>query len=85
MECRGSHAGKFSRVRTTSHLRGRETVLAEAAPEEFAAAHGFCLLPDENIAGSPGIVFQVETFTPTENFNPNKPYATRFKMARYRK
>jgi hypothetical protein len=60
-------------------LLNRETVLIEAAPQEFAEAHGFRMLMDDNVATNPAIVFRVETFEPTEGFRPTKPYLTRLK------
>lgn len=60
-------------------LLNRDTVLAEFTPGEFAESYGFRLLAEDSSAVNPGISFQVETFTPTESFNPAKPYATRIK------
>jgi hypothetical protein len=57
----------------------RDTVLTEDTPEAFAEAHGFRLLPDDQIAANPGVAFRVETFSPTESFKPDKPFATRLK------
>jgi hypothetical protein len=58
-------------------LLNRETVLTETTPQEFAEANGFRLLPDDNVATNPTIIFRVESFAPTEDFNPAKPYQTR--------
>jgi len=58
-------------------LLNRETVLCEATPQEFADANGFRLLPDDNVATNPGIDFRVESFVPTKDFDPGKPYQTR--------
>jgi hypothetical protein len=52
-------------------------VLTETAPQEFAEAHGFRLLPEDNVATNPAIAFRVESFAPTDGFNPAKPYQTR--------
>lgn len=60
-------------------LLNRNTVLTEAAPQEFADAHGFRLLAEDDIAVNRGIAFRVETFAPTESFNPQKAYVTRLK------
>lgn len=60
-------------------LLNRDNVLAEFTPEEFAAAHGFRMLADDGIAANPAVAFHVETFTPSENFTPTKPYTTRLK------
>ena len=58
-------------------LLNRETVLTETAPQEFAEAHGFRLLPEDNVATNPLITFRVASFVPTQDFNPAKPYQTR--------
>jgi hypothetical protein len=58
-------------------LLNRETVLTETTPQEFAEANGFRLLPEDNVATNLAITFRVESFAPTEDFNPAKPYQTR--------
>jgi hypothetical protein len=58
-------------------LLDREATLAEAAPHEFADAHGFRLLAEDNVATNPAVGFRVESFEPTEEFKPTKPYQTR--------
>src|ERR1700685_2766319 len=60
-------------------LRNRDTVLTEVTPQEFAAAQGFRLLTEDNVAANPVIAFSVESFEPTETFKPTKPYLTRLK------
>jgi hypothetical protein len=60
-------------------LLNRDTVLTEASPAEFAEAHRFRPLPDDDIAVNPAVAFRVETFTPTESFKPAKAYLTRLK------
>jgi hypothetical protein len=60
-------------------LLNRDTVLAEITAQEFADAHGFRLLAEDQIAVNPAISFRVETFTPTETFKPEKAYVTRLK------
>lgn len=60
-------------------LLNRDTVLAEFTPEEFALVQGFRLLADDNVVANPAIAFRVESFEPTENFKPDKPYVTRLK------
>ena len=60
-------------------LLNREIVLTELAPQEFADAQGFWMLAEENIAANPAISFCVESFEPSESFNPTKPYQTRLK------
>ena len=34
---------------------------------------------EDNVAANPATVFKVESFEPTENFKPTKPYLTRIK------
>jgi len=60
-------------------LLNRDTMLAEISPQEFAEAHGFRTLGDDQIAVNPAVPFRVETFTPTEIFKPEKAYRTRLK------
>lgn len=55
-------------------LLNRDTALTEATPQEFAETHGFRLIAEDNVAANPAIAFRVETFTPTEDFKPAKPY-----------
>jgi hypothetical protein len=58
-------------------LLDRDNVLAEAAPHEFADAYGFRLLAEDSVATNPAVTFRVESFEPTEDFRPAKPYQTR--------
>lgn len=60
-------------------LLSRDNILAEFTPEEFAASHGFRMLPDDGMAANPAVAYRVETFAPSESFTPTKPYATRLK------
>jgi hypothetical protein len=60
-------------------LLNRDTVLTESPPQEFAAAQGFRLLTEDNVAANPAIAFSVESFEPTQSFKPAKPYRTRLK------
>lgn len=60
-------------------LLSRDTVLTETTPQEFATAHGFRLLTEDNVAANPAIAFSVESFEATESFRPTKPYQTRLK------
>jgi hypothetical protein len=60
-------------------LLNRDTMLTEAATAEFADAHGFRMLAEDDMAVNPAISFRVETFAPSENFKPEKRYATRLK------
>jgi hypothetical protein len=50
--------------------------LTEIAPQEFAEAHGFYLLPEGHVATNPAITFRVVSFAPTEDFVPARPYQT---------
>jgi hypothetical protein len=58
-------------------LLNRESVLSEETPAGFSLAHGFRVLPEDQVGVNAGVRFQVETFTPTEGFNPSKPYRSR--------
>jgi hypothetical protein len=60
-------------------LLNRDVVLMENSPEEFSEANGFHLLAEDNVAVNPSLAFRVETFAPTEDFKPGKPYRTRIK------
>jgi hypothetical protein len=60
-------------------LLNRDTVLAEFTPADFAVEHGFRVLAEDNVVANPAIAFRVESFEPSENFKPDKPYATRLK------
>ena len=60
-------------------LLNRETVLTESPPQEFAEAHGFRLLSEDNVATNPAVTFRVESFESTDGFKPAKPYLTRLK------
>ena len=60
-------------------LLNRDTVLTETTPEEFATAHGFRFLTEDNVGANPALAFRVESFEATESFKPTKPYRTRLK------
>jgi hypothetical protein len=60
-------------------LINRDSILIEESPEAFAKANEFRMLADDNVATNPAVHFQVETFEPSEGFNPSKPYATRLR------
>jgi hypothetical protein len=60
-------------------LLNRDTVLTEMTPSAFAVEHNLRLLADDNVAVGQTIAFRVETFTPTETFQPTKAYLTRIK------
>jgi hypothetical protein len=60
-------------------LLNRDIVLTEQSPVEVATEHGLHLFTEDTVAVNQAIVFRVETFEPTEGFNPTKPYKTRLK------
>jgi hypothetical protein len=62
-------------------FKGR-VVLLNRAPQEFAEAHAFRLLPEDNVAITPSSRFGLRVSCPTEDFNPAKPYQTRLTVAR---
>lgn len=60
-------------------MLNRDIVLTEQTPQEFAVEHELHLFTEDGVAVNRAIVFRVETFEPTESFNPTKPYKTRLK------
>lgn len=60
-------------------LINRDIVLTEMTPQDFAEAHNMRLLAEDNVAVGQAIAFRVETFSPTETFQPVKAYMTRLK------
>ncbi|MHB0790073.1 hypothetical protein [Bradyrhizobium sp. 5.13L] len=60
-------------------MLNRDIVLTEQTPEMFAVEHGLHLFANDSVAVDRAIAFRVETFEPTERFNPAKPYKTRLK------
>jgi hypothetical protein len=60
-------------------LIDRYNVLTEDTVEAFAEANKFRRLPDDNVATNPAVRFRVETFEPSEGFEPRKPYQSRLK------
>jgi hypothetical protein len=60
-------------------LVNRDSILIEEAPEAFAKANEFRMLAEDNVVVNPAVHFQVETFEPSEGFNPSKPYASRLR------
>jgi hypothetical protein len=60
-------------------MLNRDIVLTEQTPEAFANEHELHLFTEDGVAVNRSIVFRVETFEPTESFNPTKPYKTRLK------
>jgi hypothetical protein len=60
-------------------LLNREVVLTEQIPQEFASAHELHLFTEDGVAVYRALQFKIETFEPTEDFKPTKPYQTRLK------
>jgi hypothetical protein len=60
-------------------LIDRYNVLTEDTVEAFAQANNFRRLPQDNVATNPAVRFRVETFEPSEGFQPRKPYQSRLK------
>ena len=60
-------------------LLDRDAVLTEQTPGQFAEAHELHLFAEDDVAVNRSIVFKIETFEPTDSFNPTKPYKTRLK------
>ena len=58
-------------------LVSRDSILTEEPWQAFAEAHGFRILPEDSVATNPAVQFRVQTFAPTRDFKPNKPYASR--------
>lgn len=74
-----------SRIKTERQFQARvilihrDSVLTEETPEAFAETNAFRMLAEDRIATNPAVSFFVETFEPTEGFQPTKPYATRLR------
>jgi hypothetical protein len=62
-------------------LLDRDMVLTEQTPAEFASANELHLFAEDNVAVNRTIAFKIETFEPTESFNPSKRYKTRLKWS----
>jgi hypothetical protein len=62
-------------------LVNRDAVLTEQTPREFAEAHELHLFTADDVAVNRTIAYKIETFEPTENFKPAKPYCTRLKWS----
>lgn len=60
-------------------LVNRDSILIEELPEAFAKANEFRMLAEDHVGVNPAVHFQVETFEPSEGFNPSKPYASRLR------
>jgi hypothetical protein len=62
-------------------LLNRDIVLTEEEPRAFAQARGLRFLDEDNVGINPAIPFRVETFEPTLDFKPEKPFQARLKCA----
>jgi hypothetical protein len=58
-------------------LIDRQSLLTEETVEALATGHGLRLLMEDQIVINPAIRFNVETFAPTEGFEPTKPFRSR--------
>lgn len=58
-------------------LIDRTSILAETEHTALATEHGFRVIAEDNVAVNPAIRYSVETFEPTNDFNPEKPYRSR--------
>lgn len=58
-------------------LLNRDSILAEFEPLAFAEEHGFRMLLKDGTATNPCLHFGVETFEPSEDFQPSKPFQSR--------
>lgn len=58
-------------------LVDRDSVLTDEPLSAFPERYGFRLLSEDGIATNPAVHFSVEAFTPTEGFQPTKPFRTR--------
>jgi hypothetical protein len=58
-------------------LLNRDSVLSETDPLAFAEEHAFRILLKDNVATNPTVNFSVETFEPTADFQPSKPFVSR--------
>ncbi|MDN3277439.1 hypothetical protein QWJ07_24450 [Frankia sp. RB7] len=58
-------------------LVNRDSCLAEASVEDLAIEYNFRLLKEDRVGINPLVDYRVETFEPTEDFTPAKPFKTR--------
>lgn len=58
-------------------LTDRQSVLTEDTVEDFAEAHGFRLIAQDQVVTNPAVRFSVESFVKAEGFEPTKPFASR--------
>ena len=61
------------------HKRFPIEEIALVEPFEPPAEQSPRRLPDDNVATNPAVRFRVETFEPSEGFQPRKPYQSRLK------
>lgn len=55
----------------------RSSVLSEETPEALSDAYGFRMVVADRVDTNPTVSFKVETFEPTENFAPSRPFSSR--------
>ncbi|WP_346296426.1 hypothetical protein LRC39_04050 [Rhodopseudomonas sp. P1] len=60
-------------------LLNRDSILIEDSVADFASAHRFLFVADDQTAINPAIRFGVELFSPAEGFRPSKPYQSRLR------
>jgi len=66
-------------------LLNRESLLTEASPQGFAAAHRFLMLPADDIAFNPAVSFKIERFVPTKDRKSGPMPKATFKQKRRRR
>ena len=58
-------------------LLDRTSILAEETPEQLAQDNSFRLVSGDQVALNPEINFRLESFAPTEGFQPSRPFLSR--------
>jgi hypothetical protein len=58
-------------------LLDRVSVLSEESPEDLTRSNGFRFVTIDRVGTNPAILFRLETFMPTDLFNPTRPYQSR--------
>ncbi len=58
-------------------LLNRDSCLTETPFETLVEGHNFRLFKEDGVAINPRVDYSVETFEPTEDFTPAKPFKTR--------
>ncbi|MGA2998763.1 hypothetical protein [Bradyrhizobium sp.] len=58
-------------------LLDRVSVLSEESPEDLAQSISFRFVTLDRVGTNPAIAFRLETFVPTDQFNPSRPYQSR--------